>query len=220
MLPADAAADAAAAAALNLLLAAPSRDAIALVFSAAFRHRHDAGALLGAPAVRALSLPPDDAARLAAAAAGVLRRVLYESSELLSADAVAAALPPALDAGLRKYLATVRRGGARASHPPPPPQFLFSALPGWREGAIESRVALPRLEAVSWRVDTAAGSAELASAAEPLLRLALGVRAAPRDARAPPPLEELALTVPPAALGALVDGMRRVRDQLAALHAQ
>ena len=142
MLPADAAADAAAAAALNLLLAAPSRDAIALVFSAAFRHRHDAGALLGAPAVRALSLPPDDAARLAAAAAGVLRRVLYESSELLSADAVAAALPPALDAGLRKYLATVRRGGARASQNaagralmirraplPPPHSFFFPPSP-------------------------------------------------------------------------------------------
>ena len=98
-------------------------------------------------------------------------------------------------------------------------QIIFAALPAWREGAIDSRVALPRLEGLEWAVDTAAGSAELAAGAEPLLRLTLDVRGAPSRADAVPAVAPLALTVPPAALGALVDGMRRVRDQLAALNA-
>ncbi len=110
-------------------------------------------------------------------------------------------------------------------HPPSPSiaaaaaQIIFAALPAWREGAIDSRVALPRLEGLEWAVDTAAGSAELAAGAEPLLRLTLDVRGAPSRADAVPAVAPLALTVPPAALGALVDGMRRVRDQLAALNA-
>jgi hypothetical protein len=233
MLPSSApATDAELLAGLSLFLRAPSRDAAALLLHASFRLRHDTAALLASPALSAFALPPTDGAKLALSALTVVRRALYESSEL-SSEMVASKLPAGLDARLATLVTQVRllalhltfvRAAAHDAHAyaPPPrlPQILTAALPAWREAAIESRVSLPRLEGISWSVDTAAGSGELAAAAEPLLRLSLDVRGAPARADTVPATETLAVTIPPAALGALVEGMRRVRDQLGALHAQ
>jgi len=104
-------ADAAAGEPLALLLHAPNRDAIGLLLSAAFRARHAPEALAAHAALAAFALPPADAARLAAAALELVRRMLYESSEAVAPAAVDARLPPGLDAPLRKHLAQVRRRG-------------------------------------------------------------------------------------------------------------
>jgi len=177
---------------LNHLLAAPSRAAVAAFFDALFAARHSGDPAAGAAAAAAaLQLPAPDASALAAAAAALLRRVVYESSDLVnSADAVRALLPGALDARLAALLA----------------QVLSAGLPAWRDAAVEQRVAPPRVEGCAAEPDGGAGDAE------PALRLALRVRGA-----GPAAAREVRLSLDAAALGALLAGMRRVREQLAAL---
>ena len=94
---------------LSLFLKAPSKDAISSFFSACFLHRHAlTPAPLAAAAASLLSLPADDASRAALAGNSLLRRLLYESSELQTVDAVRALLPRGLDARLEGLLSGVR----------------------------------------------------------------------------------------------------------------
>ena len=94
---------------LSLLIKAPSKDAVFLFFTACFQHRHALSpAPLAASAAALLSLPGEEASRVALAGSDLLRHVLYESSELQSVDAVKALLPRGLDARLEGLLGTVR----------------------------------------------------------------------------------------------------------------
>ena len=107
---------------LTFLLRAPSRDAAALLLHACFRLRHDTAALLASPALAAFALPSVDGAKLAASAMTVVRRVLYESSEL-SAEMVAAKLPSGLDARLAALVTQVRDARAAFLKISPPRAF-------------------------------------------------------------------------------------------------
>jgi len=107
---------------LSLLIKAPSKDAVFSFFLACFQHRHAlTAAPLAAAAASLLSLPSDEASRAAAAGSELLRRVLYESSELQSVEAVRALLPRGLDARLESLLGSVRLG--RRFFPPSCPFF-------------------------------------------------------------------------------------------------
>ena len=225
-------------AALSLLLRAPSKDAVAALFDALFKLRHHSEA---ERAARALALPlglgADDAGALAAAANALLRRALYESSELQSLEAVRALLPAGLDGRLTALVAGVRCSGgaalrararARAEplfflaplpNAPPfslPAQVLFAGLPAWREAAVEQRVGLPRLEGVSWRVLAMNSNAAVANANEAALRLKLSLRDQPAQEGVMPPQRDLFVAVSPASLGAMLEGMRRIKEQLGA----
>jgi hypothetical protein len=69
-------------------------------------------------------------------------------------------------------------------------------------------------------VDAVNSSSALAAANEPVLRLCLKVREQPSSTEELPAVKDLALTVPAASLGALVEGMRKIKDSLAALNNQ
>lgn len=109
---------------LALLLKAPSKDAVQLFFTACFSHRHDVSPAPLASAVAALlSFPPEEALRASRAGSELLRRALYESSELQTADAVRALLPRGLDARLEGLLSGVRgklASALLACRAPPP----------------------------------------------------------------------------------------------------
>ena len=96
-------------------------------------------------------------------------------------------------------------------------QLIFAALPTWREAAIESRVALPRLEKLDWRVDVVSGSSGSASATSgtPVVLLDFSVRDQPSHAGTMPGKRHVAAELDTATLGAMLDGMRRIKDQLA-----
>jgi hypothetical protein len=103
-----AAADPATLAGLTLLLRAPSKDAVAAVFEALFAQRHGTEEARVAAAAALLAVSAEEAPALASAAGGLLRRVLYESSELSSVEAVRALLPAELDGRLQGLIASVR----------------------------------------------------------------------------------------------------------------
>ena len=97
-------------------------------------------------------------------------------------------------------------------------QLIFSGLPTWREAAIEQRVSLPRLEKLDWRVDVVGGASESAASAggTPVVLLDCLVRDQPSIAGVLPETRHIAAELDAASLGALLDGMRRIKDQLAA----
>ena len=77
-------------------------------------------------------------------------------------------------------------------------------------------MGLPRLEGVAWRVDAMHSSSSLAASNEPVLRLCLSVREQPAWEGAMPSVREVPVALGPASLGALLEGMRRIKDQLSA----
>ena len=81
---------------------------------------------------------------------------------------------------------------------------------------MEQRVGLPRLEGVSWHVLAVNSSTAAASANEAALRLKLSLRDQPSQEGVMPASRDLCLAVSPASLGALLEGMRRVKEQLGA----
>jgi hypothetical protein len=93
---------------------------------------------------------------------------------------------------------------------------LFAGLPRWREVAVERRVGLPHLEGVSWSVLAVNSTSAAASANEAALRLRLSVRDQPSAEGVMPACRDVHVAVSPASLGAMLEGMRRVKEQLGA----
>lgn len=82
---------------------------------------------------------------------------------------------------------------------------------------MDSRVSLPALEGVAWRVDVLNASAEAGATNEPTVSLRLRVRDNATRADALPAAHDVMVGLNAASLGALVDGMRRIKDQLAGI---
>ena len=95
-------------------------------------------------------------------------------------------------------------------------QVLHAGLPGWREAAVGQRVGLPQLEGVSWSVLAVNSTSATASANEAALRLRLSVRDQPTADGVMPASRDVFVAVSPASLGALLEGMRKVKEQLGA----
>ena len=219
---------------LSALLRAKSKDDVARFFNACFRHRHDGlSAAAAASSVRLASAPAvaelfgaaeaggaaaATAARHALCCAGValVRRALYDSAEARGADQLASLLPAGLDARLASLVASV----------------LATALPAWREAAVEQRIGLPRLQRMAWQVEVLSASSEQQQANEPVLTLSLtvsdggsgggggdGLEGGDGSARldAMPAARSFAVTANAASLAALVGSMRRIKEALAAL---
>lgn len=81
---------------------------------------------------------------------------------------------------------------------------------------MDQRVGLSRLESVAWRVQAMNSNSFVASANEASLLLTLGVRDQPSVDGVMAQQRDLNLAVCPASLGALLEGMRRIKDQLGA----
>jgi hypothetical protein len=144
--------------------------------------------------------PPLSSTQLVRAGAAVVTRALYVSADTTAQEAAKAALPSSLDPRLAQLCV----------------QVLAASLAGWREAAVDQRVSLPRLEATSWRVDVVNATSDVAVTNEPVATLTLVVRDQPGGSGMQA-THALPVALDAASLGALVDGMRRIKDQLATL---
>ncbi len=81
---------------------------------------------------------------------------------------------------------------------------------------MEQRVGLPRLEGVSWQVLAMNSNSATSSANEAALRLKLSLRDQPSVDGVMPASRDVFVAVSPASLGAMLEGMRRVKEQLGA----
>ncbi len=87
----------------------------------------------------------------------------------------------------------------------------------WREASIASRPGLPSLIDSAWSVDVADATTLVAKAATPTIRLDLRVRDAPSAAGAMSGERTVSVEMNHASLGALVDSLRKTKDQLGAM---
>lgn len=185
---------------LQLLLSAPSKDAVAKFFNACFRYRHAPEDAATSRHVLDLGLAPEQSAKLVSAGVAVLTAVLYDSADIGSPEQVAARLPAGLDARLSTLVSGI----------------IFAGLPMWRDAAIEGRIGPPKLVASSWEVNVVEGSSDAGKTAVPTCILGLRLQEAPTLTTAPPAERTVNVELNHASLTALLEGMRRVRDQLAA----
>jgi len=187
---------------LELLLCAPSREALSAFLSAVFRGRSGpASETEASRACAALGLAAGDAPRAVAAARALVSGVLYDAPPGAGAAEVAARLPAGLEPRLAALLAA----------------DIGSALASWREAAAEARPGPPRLRAAAWEVSVADGSSALAKFGTAVCALSLAVQDAPASRSALPAERTVRLELTHASLTALVDSMRRARDALAAV---
>lgn len=202
---------------LSHLLRAKSKDDVLRFLSACFRHRHDgilmnslqtSARLAATPAVTDLGFNETEAqARHALCAAGVavVRRALYESADIKTAEQISTLFPAGLDTRLSGLVAGV----------------LVSSLPSWREAAVEQRVGLPRLQHLSWQVDVLSASSEQTTSNEPIVTLSFttsgGSDGIKKDANEMLASKTFAVTMNQASLGTLLASMRRIKESLAAL---
>jgi len=132
----------------------------------------------------------------------LLTAVLYESSDVASSEQIAGVLPPDLDPRLRSLVAGI----------------LFAGLPMWREAATAGRVGPAKVVDSAWRVSVTDSSDLVAKAGDAKVGIDFVVRDPPTSTTAVPAERTVAVELNHASLGALVDGMRRIRDQLASMH--
>jgi hypothetical protein len=97
-------------------------------------------------------------------------------------------------------------------------QLLFSGLPMWRESAVESRISLPKLVESDWRVDVVDSTASIDKAGVATLELGFTIRDTPVSTTSMPQERQVTVDLNHASLGAFVEGMRRVRDQLSSMN--
>ena len=202
---------------LSHLLRAKSKDDVQRFLSACFRHRHD-GIVFNLPAssVRLAATPSvldlgfgdaDASAKHALCAAGVaiVRRALYESAEMKTAEQISSLFPAGLDARLSGLIAGV----------------LVASIPSWRESSIEQRVGLPRLQQLSWQVEVLSASSEQTTSNEPIVTLSFttsgGNDGIKKNADEMLTSRTFAVTMNQASLGTLLASMRRIKESLAAL---
>ena len=103
---------------LSIFLRVPTRELVEKCFSSLFTHRYESFSVsLEALQRLSLGLSAEDTELLGLSASYLLRRVLYESSELGTVESVKALLPKGLDARLESLLSNVRSGGFSLSVP-------------------------------------------------------------------------------------------------------
>lgn len=191
---------------LELLLRAPSRAALTAFFSAIFRGRSGpASETLASRNVAALSLGEEETVRLVEVSRALVSSLLYDSASILAADGggAAASVASRLPAGLEPRLAALLAAE------------LAAALPLWREAAIEARTGPPRLRGAAWQVAVADGSDKQARFGTAIVSLVLAVQDGAASRSSLPPAERsLRVELNHASLAALVDGMRKVAQDL------
>lgn len=136
-----------------------------------------------------------------AAAHDLITAVLPSSDSIVSSEQVSALLPEGVDGRLRTLIS-----GIIAVH-----------LHSWREASIEQRVSLPRLLTSGWSVDVINATEDASRLGAAAVTLKLEVREQPRKVGEMPALKTVHTELNHASLTVLVEGMRKIRDQLSSL---
>jgi len=92
-------------------------------------------------------------------------------------------------------------------------------LPAWREASKKLRPALPKLVDMDWRVDVAASTTAASVLNVPSVIVSLQVQEQPTRRDAMPRDENVTFELRRDALQTMLDGLGRIRDQLASVNA-
>ncbi|XP_032802458.1 COMM domain-containing protein 9 [Petromyzon marinus] len=181
------------AAALSLLLQAPSKEALRAVVSRALSPCAALRTGLKEEVMRALELSSiEQAEQLVLALAALAKRAVFVGP--VGPEEALRLLPEKLPAGLRTLLA----------------KALLDNVPAWRSELISDQVSLPRLASMEWSVHVKAASDEVAHLAVPTCLLQLQLEGA--EGTGP-----LTVELGRETLHTVLDTLGRIRTQLSAV---
>ncbi|XP_061412798.1 COMM domain-containing protein 9 [Lethenteron reissneri] len=181
------------AAALSLLLQAPSKEALRAVVSRALSPSAALRTGLKEEVMGALELASiEHAEQLVLALAALAKRAVFVCP--VGPEEALRLLPEKLPAGLRTLLA----------------KALLDNVPAWRSELISDQVSLPRLASMEWSVHVKAASDEVAHLAVPTCLLQLQLEGAEETG-------PLTVELGRETLHTLLDTLGRIRTQLSAV---
>ena len=89
--------------------------------------------------------------------------------------------------------------------------------PVWREAAVLSRVSLPQLIEVDWRIDVKTAAEQMSRMAVPTVLIDLKVQQQPEMRGQVPGVKDVNFELSKEALHTMLDGLGKIRDQLSSI---
>ncbi|XP_023697931.1 COMM domain-containing protein 9 isoform X1 [Paramormyrops kingsleyae] len=183
--------------AFQLLLKAPSKDAVRQLCRDSFSTGAPESRRLADEAAETLSVSVGEAQQLLRALHALTRHVLFHS--LTTPEQILALFPDAFHPNLKNLMTKI----------------LLEHSPAWRNEALANQISLPRLLEMDWGVDMKTCSDSAGRMAVPSCLLHMKVQ----DAQAPgdgsvSPLSSVTVELSRETLDTMLDGLSRIRDQL------
>ncbi|XP_032436996.1 COMM domain-containing protein 9 [Xiphophorus hellerii] len=178
---------------LQLLLKAPSKDAVRDVCVQS--HRTPNWRLTENTAAT-FSIPAAQAAQLVQSLHTLSHHVLFYN--LTSPDQILAVFPESFHSNLKNLITKI----------------LLENSPAWRTEALSHQVSLPQLKELDWRVDLVTGSDSVSRMAVPTCLVQLKMED-PCPSTGGEPVSTVTVELSRESLDTILDGLGRIRDQLA-----
>eukprot|EP00047_Mylnosiga_fluctuans_P005817 m.242911 g.242911 ORF g.242911 m.242911 type:complete len:194 (-) comp14121_c0_seq1:64-645(-) len=187
-------------AAFELLMNSPSKDFVNQLFQTAFSCLNtEIPTDIVSKAAEALSVDVPSSKGLFAAISGLIRVVIFES--INSKEALAGVLPAELNPKLKSLINSV----------------IAANLPSWLQLTINSQVSLPRLKTFDWRIDIKAASDACPQMSVPTCIVQMRVQDVADKVGVMPGQSTVTFEVTKETLSTMLDGLGKIRDQLASV---
>ncbi|XP_018621329.1 COMM domain-containing protein 9 isoform X2 [Scleropages formosus] len=181
--------------AFQMLLKAPSKDAVRQLCKDSFPSGAPESRQLIERAAATLSVSAGEAQRLLLALHTLSHHILFHS--LVAPEQILALFPEAFHPSLKNLLTKI----------------LLEQSPTWRSEALANQISLPRLLEMDWRVDMKTASDSVSRMAVPTCLVHMKVQ----HSQATPTLDSLSsvtVELSRETLDTMLDGLGRIRDQL------
>ncbi|KAL2093983.1 hypothetical protein ACEWY4_011295 [Coilia grayii] len=184
--------------ALQLLLKAPSKDAVRQMCADSYPSGAPVSQRLAENTAATLSVSPTEAKELLTALHTLSRYVIFHN--LASPEQILAVFPDTFHSSLKNLITKI----------------LLEHSPKWRDEALANQISLPRLAEMDWRVDLKTASDSVSRMAVPTCLVHMKIQdnscAGGDDS-----LSSVTMELSKETLDTMLDGLGRIRDQLAAV---
>ncbi|NXB89415.1 COMD9 protein, partial [Vidua chalybeata] len=186
-------------AALQILLKAPSKDAVRQLCQECFSSPPAAPGPLAQRACPGLAVSAEEAEQLVSALHNLTRHVVYRG--LTGAEDILCLFPENFHQNLKNLLTKI----------------ILENISAWRNEAQASQISLPRLVDMDWRVDIKTSSDSIVRMAVPTCLLQLKIQEDAALCGNNPVVSALTVELSKETLDTMLEGLGRIRDQLSAV---
>ncbi|KAL1257837.1 hypothetical protein QQF64_011081 [Cirrhinus molitorella] len=184
--------------ALQLLLKAPSKDAVRQICTESYPAGASKCQLVVEKTANALSVSHSEAIQLLTAFHMLSHHVVYQN--LTSPEQIVSVFPESFHSNLKNLITKI----------------ILENSVTWRNEALSSQISLPKLVDLEWRVDMKTASDSLSRMAVPTCLLQMKLQDTPCISSGPSE-STVTMELSKETLDTMIDGLGRIRDQLSAV---
>ncbi|KAK2878797.1 hypothetical protein Q8A67_019588 [Cirrhinus molitorella] len=184
--------------ALQLLLKAPSKDAVRQICTESYPAGASKCQLVVEKTANALSVSHSEAIQLLTAFHMLSHHVVYQN--LTSPEQIVSIFPESFHSNLKNLITKI----------------ILENSVTWRNEALSSQISLPKLVDLEWRVDMKTASDSLSRMAVPTCLLQMKLQDTPCISSGPSE-STVTMELSKETLDTMIDGLGRIRDQLSAV---